>query len=104
MSQRSGHRFNIFIMKKEYIKEYCSWLFDILKKLEPVISMEGYTDYDKRVFGFLAERMLDIWIYTKEINFTELPIVNLESQHWCKKIASFLKRKLKGSLRDCHVI
>lgn len=57
---------NMFIMKKEQYDEYCSWLFDILFKIEPEINL-----YDKslapctpkaRWAGFLGERLTAIYI------------------------------------------
>ncbi len=34
---------------------------------------------------FLAERLLDVWMETNHIAYTELPVVFLENQHWLKK-------------------
>ncbi len=94
MNSTSGHRFNMLVMKKEILNDYCDWLFTILFKAENRINIESYDDYNKRVFGFLAERLLDVWIESNHIQYVELPIVNLENQHWPKKIVNFLKRKL----------
>ena len=41
----------------------------------------------------MSERLLDVWLETNGVRYTELPVVNLESQHWPKKILNFLKRK-----------
>ena len=59
----------------------------------PVIPI---SDYDKRVFGFVAERLLDVWLETNHIQYLELPVLHLESQHWLKKGTAFLKRKFRG--------
>lgn len=57
---------NVFIMKKEEFNEYCSWMFDILFKIEPTLNL-----YDKtlapntkkaRWAGFLGERLTAIYI------------------------------------------
>ena len=52
--------------------------------------------YDARVFGFLAERLLDVWVVRNGIRHLELPVLHLESQHWPRKIAAFIMRKLGG--------
>lgn len=52
MSKTHGHHFNMFVMKKELLQHYCTWLFDILFELERELDMTGYTVNDRRVFGF----------------------------------------------------
>lgn len=96
MKSTRGHRFNMFIMKKEILDSYLQWLFDILFKLEEVLDISGYSANDRRVFGFVSERLLDVWLITNNISYTELPVINMESQNWPKKIFNFLKRKFIG--------
>lgn len=94
MERRTGHRFNMFIMKKEIMDAYCSWLFDILFRLETRIDVNEYSEYDKRVFGFIAERILDVWLETNSYRYVECPTLFMESQNWLKKGTSFIKRKM----------
>ena len=96
MGRRTGHRFNMFIMRRDLLDEYCSWLFDILFELEQRLDTSSYSDNDKRVFGFVSERLLDPWIETRGIGYAEMPVVHLESQRWLSKGANFLKRKFAG--------
>ena len=49
---------NLFIMKKAIFYEYCAWLFPILFELERRIDISNYDVIEKRVFGFLGERLL----------------------------------------------
>lgn len=99
MKKRTGHRFNMFVMRRDLLNQYCKWLFDILFELERQLDISSYTPYDRRVFGFVAERLLDVWVETNHYSYTELPIVNLESQHWLKKGTCFLLRKFRGKLQ-----
>lgn len=76
---------NIFIMKRELLNEYCEWLFDVLGKAEKRIDITDYDSYQSRIFGFLSERMLNIFIQYKiesEPNFKILHVdpimINLE--------------------------
>lgn len=94
MARTHGHRFNMFVMRRDYFDQYCQWLFDILFKLERRLDISEYSAYDQRVFGFISERLLDPWIETNGIAYTQMPVVNLENQHWGRKILTFLKRKI----------
>lgn len=96
MVRRSGHRFNMFLMRRELFVAYCTWMFDILFELERRLDISGYSAKDRRVFGYVSERLLDVWLLTHGIQYAEVSVVNLESQHWPKKIYAFLKRKLAG--------
>ena len=93
MNKTAGHKFNMFIMRRDIFDNYCDWLFSILFELERRLDISGYSVNDARVFGFVAERLLDVWIETNGISYGELPLVNCESQNWPKKGAAFLKRK-----------
>lgn len=93
MDRTQGHRFNMLLMRREVLKRYCAWLFDILFTLEERLDTTGYSGYDKRVYGFLGERLLDVWLESQNLRVKELPVAHLESQHWPRKIIGFLKRK-----------
>ena len=92
----SGHRFNMMIMPKQMLDAYCAWLFDVLFQLETRIDTTDYSAYQRRVFGFIGERLLDVWLDTNKIHYTELSLVNMEPVNWLKKGARFLKRKFTG--------
>ena len=94
MNRTHGHRFNMFVMRRDIFDEYCEWLFDVLFELQRRLDISSYSPNDQRVFGFVSERLLDPWIETRGIAYAEMPVVNLESQHWGRKIVSFLLRKL----------
>ena len=87
------HIYNMFIMKRDIFDGYCQWMFDILGQVEAQIDISGYSAYDRRVFGFLAERMLDIYLEANKIPYREVPVMFMESQNWLKKGGAFLKRK-----------
>ena len=95
MKRTSGHRFNMLVMKREVLDAYCTWLFDILFELERRLDISSYSTNDARVFGFVAERLLDVWLEANGRAFAELPVRNLESQHWPRKIVNFLLRKFR---------
>lgn len=93
MNRTWAHMFNMFVMRKDYFDEYCEWLFTILFELEKRIDISKYTTMEARVFGFISELLLDVWLETKQIGYKEVNVSFMERQNWLKKSALFLKRK-----------
>ena len=52
-----------------------TWLFDILFKYEEETNLADYKDYQERIFGFLSERLITLWIHHKRLNYKELHLV-----------------------------
>lgn len=95
MNSRSLYICNMFVMKKKDFHAYCEFLFDLLFELEKRIDISHYSLYDARIYGFLSERLFNVWLMKHiEINRKEIPIIQLEPINWVKKIYSFFKRKL----------
>ena len=97
MVRTKGHRFNILVARRDVLDSWCTFLFDVLGELEQRIDTTGYSENDRRVYGFLAERLLDPWVEANGIPYAEKSLVNLEPQHWVRKGTSFLGRKLGAS-------
>jgi len=93
MRRTKAHRFNMFLMKKELFHDYCNWLFSILFELEQRLDISAYDAYNKRIFGFLSERLLDVYLEKNQLPYTELPVLFMEKENWIKKGFAFLKRK-----------
>ena len=89
------HIYNMFLMKREIFEGSCQWLVDLLFQVEQRIDTSGYSAYDKRVFGFLSERLLDVYLEANGIAYREVPVMFMEHQNWLKKGGNFLKRKWK---------
>ena len=98
MQKRSGHRFNMFVMRRDRLDAWCAWLFPVLSEVERRLDISGYDSYNARVFGFLAERLLDVWLETNGYTYHELPYVFTEKQNWLKKGGAFVMRKLRNQM------
>ncbi len=66
---------NMFVMKRHLFDAYMGWLFDILFELEKRTDTSGYEPYQKRLYGFISERLLDVWITKTKLNTVKLPIL-----------------------------
>ncbi|MEF9892084.1 MAG: DUF4422 domain-containing protein [Anaerorhabdus sp.] len=96
MKRTYGHRFNMMIMKYEILNDYCQFLFDVLFEIEKRIDISSYSSYDARIYGFLSERLLDVWINKNSKEYKEISYVYMENENWIKKIYKFLERKVRG--------
>ena len=74
---------NIFLMKKKYYLQYCEFLFNVLFDLELIINISEYDNYQKRVFGFISERLLNLYIIyllkTIKVNIKEYSLLYLSN-------------------------
>jgi len=93
MKRTSAHMFNMFIMKKELVDEYCEWLFSILNKLEEKIDISKYNSFEARLYGRISELLLNVWLQHKQIEYKEIPYIYIEKINWINKGSSFLKAK-----------
>ncbi|EJP30625.1 putative capsular biosynthesis protein [Haemophilus sputorum HK 2154] len=94
MQGRKLHLYNMFVMSSEKASEYCLWLFSILFELEKRLDITQYDNYQKRVFGFIAERLFNVWVLHNQLNVKFLPVVNLEGENLLKKAFGMIKRRI----------
>ena len=87
-----GRRFNMFIMRREQFEAYSAWLFGILFELEKRLTAAEDPE-NSRVLGFVAERLLDVWLEKTQPRVRQVRVMHLESQHWPRKIATCLRRR-----------
>ena len=66
--------YNMFIAKKGIIDGYSEWVFPILFELEKEINAKDYDDYRKRVYGFLTERLFNVWFTHNNLKVRETKV------------------------------
>jgi hypothetical protein len=94
MEQNIFYPFNMFITNRNIIDKYCNWLFTVLYNSEKKINISD-EPYQRRVFGFLSERLFSVWLYhhSGEIKITHLPVVYFESDY--KKVSIGVANNLR---------
>lgn len=91
---------NMMICKKNILDSYSEWLFNILFELEKKLDINKYQNqYQKRVFGFLAERLLQVWIKYNGLKIKEMPVFNTEMKQ--QKILQTITRKISKKIKSC---
>ena len=104
-----GYMFNMMIMDKKLLDNYCSWLFDILFELKKRCDMSELSPFQRRYFGRVSEIIFNVWLeqqlengVLKKNQVKELRCIHMEKINWLKKGKAFLKakffsRKYEGS-------
>lgn len=96
------HINNAFIMDKNHLNDFCTWLFDILFEMEKRNDFDKYDVYQGRVLGYMAERLLDVWLEYNNVEYQEVKNAMLEKENWFLKIYNFLKRKFIKNKRPFY--
>ncbi len=74
-SQRTGYYGNLCVMPRAMFMDYCDWMFGILFHASDHIDVSGYDLYHRRVYGFLSEALLNIWIHHNKLNCYECDVM-----------------------------
>lgn len=96
MQQRSGYMFNMFIMSKELVDQYCQWLFPIIDELFERLGAENMSAFDARYPGRVSERLFNVWLKKEKLRIKEVPFMYMERVNLFEKGKSFLQAKLFG--------
>lgn len=70
--------YNMFYTSRTELEQYASWLFKILFATEKRIDISSYDNYQKRLYGFLGERLMNVWLYHRKANVKYLVEFNSE--------------------------
>lgn len=95
MKRKWGYFFNMFITKKINYNCYCQWLFTILTELERRIDISQYTLQEARIFGYISELLLNVWIEHNNIKCKEVAVINTDM-----KLSDIIKFNIKHSVRS----
>ena len=81
MKRHSNYPANILICKKELFDEYSAWLFDILFEVEKRTELTGYTVQQARIYGFMSERLLEVWVRCRNLKIKHYRVLQTEKKY-----------------------
>ena len=64
----------MLVTKENIYSRYCSWIFPILNEIEKNINLDDYDDYNQRMIGFIAERLMNVWVHHNNFKVKEIPV------------------------------
>ena len=91
---------NMFVARSEICDSYCEWLFQVLEKVEAELqSLEQYDAQHRRIFGYLSEVLLNVWVLHQHMRVQYAFVLQLETEKPLSKKSSFQQR-VKAKLSD----
>lgn len=78
LSSKSYYCYNMFYASRKTVNDYCQWLFEILFDFEPLIDMKGWNLQQQRVFGYLSEFLMNVWVNKNELRVKEVKVSQAE--------------------------
>lgn len=102
VSSRKASYCNMFVLPREKFNAYCQWLFSILQYVEDRMDMTGYTVQEQRVYGYLSEILLNVWVKHNKLRIKYYPIAYMElsAQEQKEKAREDRKVKLRMTIRN----
>lgn len=93
---------NIMVARKSLFDEYAEWLFTIFFELQKRIDLTFEDDYHKRVFGFISEFLLYVWVTVRGLKALECRVAiigeKMETREIKDKMAEYFEAKdVKGA-------
>ena len=99
--------FNMMIMQKDLLDQYCQWLFDILFELQDRMKdnekMQNLSVFQSRFYGRISEIIFNVWLERqletgkiRKDEMKEIPVIHMDDINWWKKGTAFLKAKFIG--------
>ena len=65
---------NMMICSKPLFDEYCAFLFPIFEAMHPLLALDTYDDYHKRLYGFISEFLLMVWCEYRHLRVKECKV------------------------------
>lgn len=93
---------NMMVTSKNLYDEYAAWLFSIFAEVEPKIDAAHYDEYHRRVFGFISEFLLYVWVDVKKLKVYECKVGMTTEKYETRKMKErlsefFLQGDLEGA-------
>lgn len=92
MGARAFSPYNMFIMPWDTFDAYMGWLFPVLEEVDSLVDMEGYDSYNKRLLGFISERLLNVWVRANDLEVKYRPVYQVGKNPLSAQVKNSIKR------------
>lgn len=92
MAGRRLHLYNMLIAPQAEFDAYCRWLFAVLTQVERDVDFTDYTPYQRRLYGFLGERLINVWVTHRRLKVCPLMVKNTQ-QTVAQEVRMWMRRQ-----------
>lgn len=86
---------NLCVTSNKIFKEYCAWMFPILFEVQKRVDISNYDQHQKRIFGFLSEQLLLVYITARNLKVYECPVGISDEKAETKELKLAVSQLLK---------
>lgn len=101
--QRSAHMYNMFIARRSLFCAYSAWIFAVLQETEARIDIRNFLSYEQRIFGFLSEFLLNVWVKKNQLNFVEVPVIMTQHRNYPAEACQYLQRRINQGRKNSKI-
>lgn len=85
---------NMIVARKDILDKYCEFLFPILERLDEYVPVGFDNANYNRMYGWLAERLLGVYLKHYSISYKKFPVVDIEHTKLTanRRLGDFLQR------------
>lgn len=94
--------YNMFVMNRKQFDDYCNWLFPLLEEVERRLDITHYPPFQKRVYGYLGERLLNLYVRTNQLKTKEFPIIKIADEPVVDDISK-IRYLIRSFIRDLAI-
>lgn len=98
------YTYNMFIMRWQDFDAYCSWLFPLLEIVEKSIDITHYNSVQKRIFGYMSERLFNVWLLANRKDPIKVPVMWFSDKEDGMQKYSMVKYKVRCLMNDISML
>ncbi|MDR1373057.1 MAG: DUF4422 domain-containing protein [Dysgonamonadaceae bacterium] len=88
----------MFIAKRQVFDIYCQWLFTVLEGVESRINISHYRPYRARIYGFIGEFMLRVFVEKNKLKTGYVPVLYVTDEEKQESDMVYLLRKIRNQI------
>ena len=100
MQENKLLHYNMFVMKWSDFDSYCTWLFDILAKVEAVTDISHYNSFQRRIYGYMSERLFLVWLTANKKETIEKPIIWVNDCKSMTERTGYIRYRIREIIND----
>lgn len=90
--------YNMVIFRWKDFDNYCTWLFEILFECKKRINIENYSVVQGRIWGYMSERLLPVWIHHQGLKAKKMPVYwivdDVEKESFMKRLQRYVRKEI----------